>query len=183
MTPKLFAKPTAFALVVLSIIARLLPHPPNLSPVGATALFGGAKLSRPWNYLAPLFVLFVTDIFLGFHGTMVYVYSSFLITAFLGDKVLRKNPGILPVATVSLASSVIFYLVSNFGVWREGLMYPHTWAGLIECYVAAIPFFRNTLIGDLAFGVGFFALYQWAEKRSLVGAIDSRVTAWVNNKN
>lgn len=183
MTPNILAKPTAFVLVVISIAARLLPHPPNMTPVGATALFGGAKLSRPWNYLVPLFILFVTDIFIGFHGTMIYVYSSFLITVFLGDVFLRKNPRTLTVAGVSLTGSLIFYLVSNFGVWREGIMYPHSWTGLIECYVAAIPFLRNTLLGDLVFGVGFFALYQWAERKSLVGSIDSRITTWVTNKN
>src|SRR3990167_9590053 len=83
---ELFKKPTALAISIGAIAVRLLPHPGNMTPVGATAIFGGAKLTRPWNYLAPLLVLFVTDLFLGFHALMPYVYGSFIISVWLSER-------------------------------------------------------------------------------------------------
>jgi hypothetical protein len=172
-------RPSAIILIVASVIGRLIPHPANFTPLGATALFGGSHLSRPWNYLAPLFVLFVTDVFLGFHGTMLYVYASFLIIAFFGERLLKKKRNLLRVAGVSVSGALIFFLVSNFGVWMEGLLYPKTWAGLVQCYVAAVPFLRNMFLGDMIFSVGFFGLYAWAEKQQLTVAVDKRVMSWL----
>ncbi len=175
------AKPTALLLVILSIIGRLIPHPANFTPLGGSVTFGGAKLSRPWNFLAPLFVLFVTDIFLGFHGTMIYVYVSFIVIALLADKLLRNKSNLLRVGSVSLLGSFIFFIVTNYGVWAEGLLYPHTLQGLIACYVAAVPFFGNTLTGDLIFSVGFFGVYQWAEQRQLINIIDNKLVTLAKN--
>jgi hypothetical protein len=80
---------TATSLVIISSLARLLPHPANFTPVGASSLLGGAVLPRPWNYVVPMIILLITDMFLGMHGTMPYVYGSFLFTAWLGDRFLR----------------------------------------------------------------------------------------------
>lgn len=181
MTTKL-GKPSVLILTIASVIGRLVPHPANFTPLGGTALFGGAKLERPWNYLAPLFILFVTDLIIGLHGTMLYVYASFMISVWLGEQFLRNRPSTLRVASVSLAGSVIFFLISNFGVWVEGILYPKTWQGLIECYVAAVPFFRNTIAGDLIFGVGFFALYQAAENYRITATIDKQISGWLRGE-
>lgn len=179
MTQDFLRKPTAVILIVLSIIGRLIPHPANVTPLGGTALFGGAKLERPWNYIAPLFVLYVTDLLIGFHGTIGYVYGAFLLTVFLGERFLSKNPHLLKVGLAGVGGALIFFLVSNFGVWIEGMLYPRTFHGLIECYTMALPFLRNSLLGDVLFSVGFFAVYQWAERADYVHAFDKRVIHWL----
>jgi len=179
MTKTNFGKPSAFILIIASIIGRLVPHPANFTPLGGAALFGGAKLTRPWNYLAPLFVLFVTDLVIGLHGTMVYVYGGFVVSVFLGETFLKERANPLRVGFVGALAATIFFLISNFGVWAEGLLYPKTWLGLIDCYIAAIPFFRNMLVADVVFGVGFFTLYQWAQNRGFARQFDKQAAAWL----
>jgi hypothetical protein len=182
MPTSFLGRPSALILVLASVLGRLLPHPANFTPLGGTALFGGSYLPRPWNYLAPLFVLFVTDLFLGLHGTMAYVYFGFVITTYLGEHFLRHNRSLPRVAGISTAGALLFFLVSNFGVWMEGWLYPRTWAGLIECYTMALPFLRNSLLGDVIFSVGFFALYAWANKTALAEKVDKRLLAWLVTK-
>lgn len=179
MSQSNFGKPSVLILLIASIVGRLIPHPANFTPLGGAALFGGAKLERPWNYLAPLFVLFVTDLIIGLHGTMLYVYAGFIMTVFLGEQLLANRSSLWRVGGTGLLGAVIFFLVSNFGVWIEGLLYPKTWTGLVDCYVAALPFFRNSLIGDVVFSVGFFAVYHWAENRGWQQVFDKRVEAWL----
>ena len=157
---------TGLAMSIAAVAVRLIPHPPNFTPIGATALFGGAKFGRPWNYLLPLTLLFVTDLFLGFHGTMAYVYGSLLIITFLGER-WAKKPSTPRIIVLGLASSTIFFLVTNFGVWAQGTLYPPTFAGLIESYVAAIPFWQNMLLADLIFSVGYFKLFAYFETTKL----------------
>lgn len=177
-----FGKPSVVILLVASIIGRLVPHPANFTPLGGAALFGGAKIGRPWNYLGPLFVLFVTDLILGLHGTMAYVYIGFIITVFLGEKLLKGTPTLARVGITGLVGSIVFFIVTNFGVWAEGMMYPKTLVGLVDCYIAAIPFFRNSLVGDAVFSVGFFGLYQLAENRGLATRFDKSIIKWLGSK-
>lgn len=171
-------KPSIILLAALAAAGRFLPHPPNFTPVGGTALFGGAKLSRPWNYLLPLLIMFVTDIFLGFHATMPYVYVSFIVAVFLGERFLNR-PTASRVVGISLLSSTLFFIISNFGVWLSGGLYPQTIDGLVRCYVMAIPFFQWTIAGDLVYTLGFFGLYALAESRGLARKFDSRVIGWL----
>ncbi|HSX42090.1 MAG TPA: DUF6580 family putative transport protein [Candidatus Saccharimonadales bacterium] len=172
-------KPTAFLLTILAIFGRLLPHPPNFTPLTGATLFGGSKLSRPLNYLLPLGVLFLTDFFLGWHKTMPYVYGSFLLIAVMGEWGLKKSSSLGRVALFSLASSVLFFVITNFGVWQVGGLYPHTLIGLSQSYIIALPFFRNTILGDLVFSMGFFVLYQWAENRVVVARFDKKILNWL----
>lgn len=181
MGSKNFGKPSVFFLIIASIIGRLMPHPANLTPLGGTALFGGAKLERPWNYLAPLFILFATDLIIGLHGTMLYVYAGFTLSVFLGEQLLQRNPSFLRVGLVSILGATLFFLISNFGVWAEGVLYPKTMTGLLECYTMAVPFFRNTLIGDVFFAGSFFALYKWAENRTYTRTFDKKLISWLGN--
>lgn len=171
-------KPSVIILAVLAAAGRFLPHPPNFTPVGGTALFGGAKLGRPWNYLLPMLIMFVTDLFLGFHATMPYVYVSFLIAVFLGEKFLTR-PTAGRVVGVSLISSSLFFTISNLGVWVSGGLYPLTIDGLVRSFVMAVPFFQWTVAGDLVYTLGFFGLYALAENRGAVRKFDSQVTAWL----
>lgn len=174
----LFKKPTALAISIGSIAVRLLPHPANMTPLGATALFGGAKLSRPWNYLAPLFILFVTDIFLGFHALMPFVYICFIFSVWLSERFLRQTVTTKKLIVLATTNALIFFLVTNFGVWLEGRLYPPTISGLIESYAMGLPFLRNMLIGDLGYTLGVFALYELAQKSLTWREFDKRLASW-----
>ena len=155
----------ALILIAGAAFARLVPHPANVTPVIAMALFAGATLSRkPWALAIPLLAMFVSDLALGIHEQMASVYGSIVLVSLIG-LLVQKNRKPVVLAGASLASSLLFFVVTNFTVWFQSGMYPRTGAGLIECYIAALPFLRNAVIGDLAFtGVlfGAYALYSRA---------------------
>lgn len=147
--------------LLLSLIAgaaalRLVPHPPNFAPIGAMALFGGASFAdRRVALLLPLASLFLSDLVLGLHILVPVVYGSFAVNVLLG-RWLRSRRRIVPVALATFTGAIQFFVVTNFACWL--LWYPHTPAGLAACYIAALPFFQNTLLGDAAFvGVLFGA--------------------------
>ncbi|HEY2445541.1 MAG TPA: DUF6580 family putative transport protein [Rhizomicrobium sp.] len=156
-------------LVILMVIAaaasRLIPHPPNMTSVTAIALFGGATLAdRRLAFLVPLAALFLSDLVLGFHDQMAVVYGCFVAVTGIGLWLQsRRSP--LFIAGAALASSVLFFAVTNFGVWAMDAMYPRTLQGLIACYTAAIPFFRNTLEGDLLYTLVLFGGFALLERR------------------
>lgn len=153
------------ALIVLGValLRVLLKDLPNVSPLAAIALFGAVYFRNKAMALAvPLIALFITDLFLGFHGTMAFVYGSFVLIGILG-LTLRDKIRLLPVTLTALGASTIFFIVTNFGVWLGTTYYPKTLAGLASCYTAGIPFFHLTILGDLFFvGVlfGGFALLK-----------------------
>lgn len=142
---------------LIAVAGRLIPHPANFTPVGASALFGGARLQRPWNYLAPLAVMSLTDLLLGGHKTMIYVYFSLIAAVWIGERLIQ-NARFGRMIIASVLASTVFFVITNFGVWQSTPMYPHTLAGLVACYTAAIPFWRNALAGDMLFGVAMFYL-------------------------
>lgn len=149
-------------MIGLAVLARLLPHPPNFAPIGAVALFAGAVFAdRRVAFLIPFVSLILSDIFLGIHELLPVVYGCFAINVLLG-RFLRGRRTILPTAGMTLLGSIQFFLITNFGCWL--LDYPHTWEGLTSCYLAALPFFRNSVLGDL-FYVGLLfgglALLEW----------------------
>lgn len=156
--------------VVISIIvgaaaSRLIPHPPNMASITAVALFGGAYLSHKWlAFAVPLAALFLSDLFLGFYSHMEIVYGSFALVVCIG-LLLRKRRAPFRIAGAALASSILFFLITNFGVWVFGSLYPKNAAGLLACYVAAIPFFQNTLIGDALYTTVLFGGFALAEKQ------------------
>lgn len=147
-------------IIFIAVALRLLPHPANVAPIGAMALFGGAYIgNKKYAILLPLLVMFVSDIFLGFHNTMFFVYGSFFLTGLVGIW-LRKRKKIQFIIGASLLSSLSFFILTNFGVWFVGDLYPKTVAGLIEAYVMGLPFFRNTVLGDLLYTGLFFGGYE-----------------------
>jgi hypothetical protein len=157
-------------LALLSAIAaaaalRLVPHPPNFSPIDAMALFSGAYLGRRWlSFVAPLAALLLSDLVLSFYAGMWVQYLTVALVVLVGWGVL-KQVSLLRVGGAAVASSVLFFLVTNFGTWALSGMYPHTPGGLAACYAAAVPFFQNTLAGDLFFSgllFGSFALLERA---------------------
>jgi len=168
-------------LIVLAVISRLLPHPHNFTPIGAVALFGAAYFPRKWAAFAvPFVAMWLSDLFLnnvtyarmfpeyytGFQWTgSAWVYGAFLLIGLLGMATLRKVTA-LRVGGSAIGASALFFVVTNFGVWLGSSMYPKTLAGLAACYTAAIPFFGNTLLGDLVYCGVLFGVFEWAKQRS-----------------
>ena len=135
-------------IVIFGVICRLIPHPPNFSPVTAIALFGGLNFSdKRIAFSIPLIVLFLSDLILGISVINLFVYTGFLTIVFLGTKIKSIKFGNI------ILSSFIFFIISNFGVWIIG--YPKNIDGLILCYTMAIPFFGYSIAGDLFFGYLF----------------------------
>ena len=160
------SKPRLLVLVLMILAAaasRILPHPPNIASITAVALFGGAYLTdKRLALIAPLAALFLSDLILGFYRHMEIVYGSFILVVCLGFWLQRKR-SMLRIAIAALASSVIFFVITNFGVWAFASLYPKTAEGLLACYVAAIPFFQNTLLGDALYTAVLFGGFALAE--------------------
>jgi len=153
------------AAILLAAAMRLMPHPPNFSPIAAMALFGGAYLGRrAIAFAAPLGALLLSDVVLGFYPEAVFVYLSVGAIVLIGWA-LEKRRTVLRVGAAAVAASVLFYLVTNFGVWLVMDYYPKSLAGLAACYVAAIPFFQNTLAGDLVFSALLFGGFALLERQ------------------
>jgi hypothetical protein len=168
-------------IILLAAGSRLIPHPPNFSPIGGIALFGAAYYGkRYWSYLIPLVAMFLSDLvinnviyhsffggFTWFYSGALYTYGALLLIVLLGTLALGKIriPNLIASA---LGASVIFYLVSNFGVWAStGMygMYPRTMAGLMECYIAGLPFLQNLLAGDLVYTIALFGAFELIQYR------------------
>ncbi len=147
---------TIVGMIVFAALTRLLPHPPNFTAVSALALFAGAQLAdRRLALLAPLAALFLTDLVLGLHQGMLLVYGCVAIMVLVGG-LLGPQGSVLRTAGAALAGSVLFFGVTNFGVWAFDGLYAPTLAGLAACYVAAVPFFQNAVAGDLFFTAALF---------------------------
>lgn len=148
----------AIGLILLIVFSRLIPHPPNFTPVLAAALFCGTLYMRPSHALVvPLLGMAAGDLVLGFHDQVWAVYLAVALCVGLGRWMLDP-PSVLTTLGVGVSGSALFFLLTNFAVWLQGDFYPLTTAGLLACYVAAIPFFHHTLIATLLFGHALFGL-------------------------
>jgi hypothetical protein len=160
----------AVLIVLLAAASRLLKHPFNFTPVAAMALFAGCYLRKSWGIIFPLAAMVISDYFLGFYEfkLMASVYISIGLVFFIGFYLHGKLKW-YNVIFSSLASSISFFIITNFATWYFADWYPHTWAGLMNCFNLALPFFRNTLAGDLVYSGLFFGAYSavlaWSEKR------------------
>jgi hypothetical protein len=150
----------AVLLVAFAAVSRFMPHPENFTPIAAMALFGGVYFNKRYAFVIPLVAMVVSDYFIGFHNYIPYVYGSFVLTGVIGIW-LKNHKNVGWIVGASLSSSVLFFVVTNFGVWVTG-GYPQNFGGLVECYIAAIPFFRNTVFGDLLYAGVLFGLYESA---------------------
>lgn len=148
-----------FSIIVAAILFRVFPHAPNLVPVGAIALFAGYAIKSKWGVIIPVLIMIISDFFIGFHNTMWFVYGSYVAITIMG-RVVAPQLSLPRVMCVSIAGSVLFYVVTNFGVWLMGTMYTKDISGLLQSYVYAIPFFRATLIGDLIFNTVIYSLFS-----------------------
>ncbi len=147
-------------LTIIGIISRLIPHFPNMTPVGATALFSSAKFGMKKGMIILLLTMLITDVLIGLHSVMWATYGSFMITLCIGWWVQRKY-SLSRFLTGTLVSSILFFIITNFAVWLvPNGMYTKNLTGLVHCYIMALPFFRNSLIGDFFYGFIFYYGYE-----------------------
>ncbi len=166
ISPKIYV---VLTMIFAGAMMRLIPHWPNFTPIAAIALFGGTFLKRKdLAFLIPVAAMLLSDVVLGFHTTMFPVYASFIAIVGMG-LFLQNRLTVVNTLTASLASSVLFYLVTNFASWTSGLMpYPLNAAGLMQSYVAGLPFLFNGMMGDLFYNsVLFGALYLVSSRQAI----------------
>jgi len=154
--------------IILGIFARLIPHIPNVAPLAAVALFSGVYLNRKHGYLIPLGIYIISDLIIGFHNTIFFTWFSIVLIYFLGFW-LRRRKTVTNTASFTLLSSILFFIVTNFGVWLMG-WYPQNLEGLKQCFIYALPFFRLSLIANFAYVAVFFGAYEYflSKKKSIL---------------
>ena len=166
-------QPLALGLTLAAALLRLVPHPPNFTPVGGIALFGGSRFKSWQAYAVPLLAMLITDPILShmagfpaFSRATPVIYLCFAIYVALGRILLRRHSSLRMVVLAATLGSVQFFVLTNLFEWWAGMsMYAHTWAGLMACYAAALPFFSRTLAGDLFYSVLLFAIYELLGRR------------------
>ena len=148
--------------MLLAALSRLIPHPPNFTPLIAIALFSGFyAANKALIYGLPIATMLISDLFLGFYSISIFVYLSFLLISFFGT--FSKNPGAVKIVSAILLGSVSFFIITNFGVWVLG-GYPRNLAGLLRCYIVAIPFFKNTLMGSFSYSTIMILCYLFCRE-------------------
>ena len=162
------------SLILILALARLIPHPPNFTPIVAVAIMSGYFFKNIYLSFATLIVsMLLADLFLGFYENMIYVYISLILISYvfykIGEKINIKNLFIY-----GFIGSVLFFIVSNFGVWALGspgvydIAYEKSLSGLIQCYILAIPFFGNTFLSTVIFSYPAIFIYRSLTARSSV---------------
>ena len=147
-------------IIVAAAIMRLLPHLPNMTPITAMALFSGVYFTnQKYAFFIPLLAMFLSDIVLGFSWDTLFVYASFILVGYIGYTSKKIK------ITTILLSSISFFVITNFGSWL--ILYPKTLDGFLACYTAALPFFRNSLIGDFVFSGLMYYGFEFISKRYL----------------
>ena len=160
----------AIVFILIGVCLRIVPHLPNFAPIGALALFGVVYLSKKTALILPIAAMIISDIFIGYYemSLMIFVYGSFLLCVLLGFWI-KKHKKWQNILGGSLLCSLTFFFITNFAVWAFTPWYAKTFSGIIQCYLMALPFFKNTLLGDLFYVAVFFGVYEiiriWVDKR------------------
>jgi len=176
-------------MIFAAAFSRFIPHPPNFAPIGAMALFGAAYFSqRVLAFLVPLTGMWFSDLvlnnlvysryfdhFVWFSPGFYWTYAAFIIIGIIGACLLRRVR-VRNLIIAGLSASVIFFLVSNFGVWASAGMYPTSISGLVICYTAGFPFFWNALTGDIVYTALLFGVFELAKRRLPVPGFQSIIT-------
>jgi hypothetical protein len=154
----------AIIFIGIGVALRLLPHPPNFTPIAAIALFGGVYLSKKLAFVLPLIAMIISDMFIGVYDQklMLFVYGSFILCVFIGFW-LKNNKKWYTVLGASILGAVSFFIITNFAVWAFTPWYAKDFSGILQCYLMALPFLKNTLSGDLFYVVIFFGGYEFVE--------------------
>ena len=148
----------ALSLIIIGILLRFAPHLPNFTPIAAIALFSGAYLNKKYALIVPLVLMIAGDLIIGLHNVVLFTWGSFILITLLGLW-LKKHKTIFGTLSMSLVSSLLFYIISNFGVWLMG-WYPHNLKGMVDCYIMALPFLRNFTLATLLYTTAFFSVYE-----------------------
>ena len=171
-TPRFFV---VLSVIIAAAVLRLLPHWPNFTPIAAMALFAGTYLEKKqFAFVIPIAAMFASDLIIGLHANIPAVYLGFAITVLIG-MAIRKRVNVGTVLFASLGSSVIFFVITNFSAWLASPLYPQTFTGLLECYVAGLAFFRdyshgfsflvNDMLGSLFYSAVFYGAFYLTEMR------------------
>ena len=148
----------ALLIITFGILSRIIIHTPNFTPVLSLALFGGMYLKGRQGIWVPLALMAVSDVAIGFHDTMVYTWGSILMISLIGLW-LKEHKSVINMVSASMLSALLFFVVTNFGAFLS--LYPHTLAGLQECYIAAIPFYRSTMVSTVAYSLVLFSAWEF----------------------
>ena len=148
--------------IIVAALMRLIPHPPNFVPITAIAIFAGVKFNNiKIAYAIPISIMLISDLFIGFYSISLFVYLAFILIITYSS--FNKKYSIKNI----ILSSVMFFIITNFGVWLMG-GYPKSVEGLVLCYTMAIPFFTNSIIADLFFSAILYYGFEQIEKRYLI---------------
>ena len=146
--------------IVVAAMFRLMPHFPNVTPITAMALFSGVYLTnKKLAFITPILAMFISDLFLGFSSITLFVYAAFILVSYIGLSSKKVS-----IKTI-LLSSIGFFIITNFGHWL--IYFPKSFEGLLECYTLAIPFFRNSLIGDFFYAGVMYYGFEFVSNRYL----------------
>lgn len=165
-------------MILLAALSRLIPHPINFAPISGIALFGAAFYGKKyWAFIIPIVSMWISDLiinnvvyaelfdgFVWFYSGSLFTYAAFVAIAILGMNALKRVT-VSRVVASAMSASILFFALSNFGVWLSSGMYPHTWNGLATCYAAGLPFLKNTVAGDLVYSALLFGAFAWGESR------------------
>ncbi len=165
-------------MILFAAFSRLIPHPANFAPIGAMALFGAAYFHQRYlSFIIPIISMWISDLvlnnivygqyfdhFVWFYPGFYWTYGAFILIGLLGFLLLKKVK-IQNALVAGILSSIVFFIVSNFGVWASTTMYPKDFSGLMICYTAGLPFFKNTLLGDLVYTGILFGVFEFAQHR------------------
>jgi len=155
--------------ICLGILTRIIPHPPNFTSLGAIALFGGAFIyDKKIAFTMPVFIMILSDFMLGYNMSLS-VYLSFVIMVFIG-LYLQKKQNSLRIINAALIGSLVFFFITNFSVFITSSLYPKSIIGLVECYTLAVPFFINTLVGNITYSLIMFYGYNAIYKRVITAS-------------
>ena len=166
---ELYNSRTLSILILITILAfsRLMPHPPNFTPLLGMAVFSGVIFDRKvFAFVVPLVAMLISDLIIGFHSSMPIIYFAIMLNVGVGYLLVSKFSYLKSILAL-ISGAFIFFIVTNFAVWFGSGMYSQDINGLISCYLMALPFFQNTLISSLIYGLGAFYLFDLFENKFL----------------
>ncbi len=155
-------KYTIIGILAIGFLSRLIPHMWNFTPVLALALFAGIHLPKKQMFIVPLVLMLMADVILGIYPSILFTWVAVLGSVCVG-LLLRENRTLLKLTLGGFGAALVFFFISNLGVWVY--QYPKTWAGLVNCYMLAIPFFRNTLLSTICYSIVLIGGYDWVLNR------------------
>ena len=160
---------TGFVIILILALSRLIPHPPNFTPILGMAVFSGAVINHKLvAYVIPLAAMLLSDLYLGFHASMPIIYFSLAICVLIGTFIEARVTILNSFLSISLGV-LAFFLITNFMVWYGSGMYESSISGLMTCYFMGLPFVQNTFISSILYGMGAFLIYDIINKRMIFG--------------